>query len=181
MVPWGQQDLVLQEDLFHLFIHVYPLGPWGDSAALAGLAGLGISGIPGIPAAQREVYLQDLEPFFTFWLGMLWTTKYCKENPSFFLELQSNSSLRTFCYGYLFSSSKHNKMNVCMCVGIYVCMYVCTDINADNGASCFAQSTDFHNAVTSLSTACCDYRPFLFEGKKWPLVDGCVDVSSRRY
>ena len=53
--------------------------------------------IPGIPAAQREVYLQDLESFFTFCLGMLWTTKYCKENPSFFLELQSNSSLRTFC------------------------------------------------------------------------------------
>ena len=66
-----------------------------------------------------------------------------------------------------------------MCVGIYVCMYVCTDINADNGASCFAQSTDFHNAVTSLSTACC-YRPFLLEGKK-PLVDGYVDVSFQRY
>ena len=53
------------------------------------------------------------------------------------------------------------------------------DINADNGDWSFAQSTDFHNAVTSLSTACCS-RPFPFEGKK-PLVDGCVDVCSQRY
>ena len=61
------------------------------------------------------------------------------------------------CYGYVFS----------------------TDINEDNGDLFFAQSTDFRNAVTSLSNACSN-TPFLLEGKK-PLVDGYVDVSFQSY
>ena len=94
---------------------------------------------------------------------MLYTKK--KKNASFIVfGITVETRFTDICYGYL----------------------SITDISADNWHLLLAQSTDsyrkailFSNAVTSLSTACCN-RPFVFEGKK-PLVDGCVDVSSQRY
>ena len=144
VVPWGQQDLVLQEDLLHLCIHVYP---WVLKVYYFQV-------IPQHPLDSRVLGIQGCREF------QLHNTEFIYKNQFLrllFLELQSNSSLRTFATDMSLVRTLMRTTETCF----------------------FAQSTDFRNAVTSLSNACSN-TPFLLEGKK-PLVDGYVDVSFQRY